>query len=296
MPNPHPPFDLAAVDRDLAGTQFAGYLLHFPSLPSTQTLALEAAQSGARHGVWLADQQTAGRGRGGHTWHSAPNDGLYLSALVTPHLPLPSAMRLSLLTALAAQAAIVEVAGFRIPGDRSRATPGSPAIPAEIDIRWPNDLLLHGRKVGGILIESAALPASAPNRPPMLRYAVIGVGINCNQTSFPPDLDVLATSLRRESPPPAPPISREALLAAFLRHLDAELRQLVQTSRDPTLTPARDLDQYSTWLRGKPVHVPEDGGYTGVTAGLNSEGFLQVRLADGSLRLVRSGGVREFPN
>ena len=98
-------------------------------------------------------------------------------------------MQLSLVTAIAAQAAIHETTGF--------------SVPDQIDIRWPNDLILHHRKVGGILIESAATPATAA-RPPMLRYAVIGVGINCNQLAFPPDLDPIATSLRRESPPPAP--------------------------------------------------------------------------------------------
>lgn len=289
MSHTQPPFDLPTVDRAIAATAFAGYLFHFPTIPSTQTLALDAALSGARHGVWIADQQTAGRGRGGHTWHSAPNDGLYLSALVTPAIPLPSAMRLSLLTALAAQAAITEIAGFPIPGD----APASPAPAAVIDIRWPNDLLLNTRKVGGILIESAAAPATS-TRPPLLRYAVIGVGINCNQLTFPPDLDPIATSLRRESPPGTPPIPREALLSAFLRHLDAEIRDLVRSPRDLGNLAPRDLNRHSTWLSGKPVQVPEDGGYTGVTAGLNPEGFLQVRLPDNTLRTVRSGGVREL--
>ena len=270
------PLDLARVDQAISGTEFAGYLLHFPSLPSTQALALEAAQSGARHGVWIAEQQTAGRGRGSHSWHSNSPEGLYLSALVAPSLPLPSAMRLSLATALAAQAAIAEVAGFRIRD--------------EIDIRWPNDLLLHGRKVGGILIESSATPATAGGLPPMLRYAVIGVGINCNQLGFPPDLEATATSLRRESPPPAGPLSREDLLAAFLRHLDGEIQVL---TRGPGEAPVRDVYRHSSWLCGKRVQVPEDGGYTGITAGLNSDGFLLVEADDGTLRTVRSGGVRE---
>ena len=286
-PSPPSTFDLARVDQAISGTGFAGYLLHFSSVPSTQTLALEAAQSGARHGVWIADQQTAGRGRGTHTWHSASHDGLYLTALVAPPVPLPGAMGLSLVTALAAQAAIAEVAGFQIRD--------------EIDIRWPNDLILHGRKVGGILIESSATPATTTGRPPMLRYAAIGVGINCNQLTFPPNLDAIATSLRRESPPPAPPIAREDLLAAFLRHLDQEIRHLIQASRSQHSrgqpfcgqeTPTRDLNLFSTWLTGKRVHVPEDGGYTGTTAGLTPDGFLQVRTDDATLRIVRSGGVR----
>ncbi len=277
MPTTQPPFNLPAVEAAIVSTEFATHLHHLPSTTSTQTLALQAAQAGARHGVWIADFQTAGRGRGNHTWLSEPNQGLHLTALITPAIPLPSAMRLSLLTALAAQSAIHEITGF--------------AIPHEIDIRWPNDLILHRRKVGGILIESAANPATPASPTPTLRYAAIGIGINCNQLAFPPDLDAAATSLRRELPraastQPAPLIPREPLLASLLRHLDAE----IQTLSHPD---TRDLTQHSTWLLGKRVQVPEDGSYTGTTAGLTPEGFLQVHADDGTLRTVRSGGVRE---
>ena len=74
--------DLPSLDRSVAGTRFAGQVRHFPSVLSTNSLALEAAQAGERSGVWVAEEQTAGRGRGGHTWHSAAGDGLYVSAMV----------------------------------------------------------------------------------------------------------------------------------------------------------------------------------------------------------------------
>src|SRR5216684_1558012 len=134
-------FAVAAVEAGIVGTEFEGRLLHFPSVVSTNVLALEAAQTGARGGVWVADEQTAGRGRGGHGWHSAAGDGLYVSALVTPPLPMATALTLSLATGLAAQAAIAEATGL------------------QVDIRWPNDLLVHGRKCGGILMETAVAPA-----------------------------------------------------------------------------------------------------------------------------------------
>src|SRR6185437_14285015 len=167
-------FALAAVETGIAGTIFAGQVRHFPSVGSTNVLALEAAQAGARAGAWIADEQTAGRGRGGHGWHSSAGDGLYVSALVAPPLPMTMALWLSLATGLAARAAIREVTGMTV------------------DIRWPNDLLLRGRKCGGILVETAVDGA-------ILRYAVIGIGINVNHAGFPSELEALATSLRMES-------------------------------------------------------------------------------------------------
>jgi BirA family biotin operon repressor/biotin-[acetyl-CoA-carboxylase] ligase len=262
-------FDLAAVNAGIAGTAFAGRVLHFPSVGSTNVLALEAAQAGARGGVWVADEQTAGRGRGGHGWHSAAGDGLYVSALVAPPLPLPMTMALwlSLSTGMAARAAIAEVTGMTA------------------DIRWPNDLLLHGRKCGGILVETAVDGE-------MLRYAVIGVGINVNHAKFPAELEALATSLRMES---GSEVSRETLLAALLRSLDEEIGLLVREHRGE-IAGVGLLERFaeaSSWVRGRRVRVDEGGGYTGVTAGLDARGFLLVDGDDGVMHTVLSGGVRE---
>lgn len=260
-------FDLAALNAAIAGTVFAGKVQHFASVGSTNVLALEAAQAGARAGAWVADEQTAGRGRGGHGWHSAAGDGLYVSALVAPPLPMTMALWLSLATGLAARAAILEVTGMTV------------------DIRWPNDLLLHRRKCGGILVETAVEGA-------MLRYAVIGIGINVNHAEFPAELEALATSLRMES---GGKISREALLGALLRALDKEIALLVQEYRGE-ITGAGLLERFaeaSSWVRGKRVRVEEGGGYTGLTNGLDSRGFLLVDGDDGVMRTVLSGGVRE---
>ena len=121
-------FDLSAVQVALAGTQFAGRVRHFLSVGSTNGVAQEAAQAGLRTGVFVADEQTAGRGRGGHRWHSTANDGLYVSALVSVAVPMSMALWLSLATGLAAQAAIEAVTGLRV------------------DIRWPNDLAVERKK------------------------------------------------------------------------------------------------------------------------------------------------------
>jgi BirA family biotin operon repressor/biotin-[acetyl-CoA-carboxylase] ligase len=276
-------FDLLVVEQTIAATQFAGCLQYFASVTSTSDLALQAAQSGARSGVWIAGEQTAGRGRGSHAWYSSPGDGLYMTALVAPPIPMQSAPNLSFTTAIAVQSAICTVFGF--------------TRPAQLDIRWPNDLLLNQRKCAGILIDTASNPAT-PSQPATLRYAVIGIGINVNHTSFPPDLDSIATSLRRELPDPTKPLRRETLAAAILLALDAELRSLTSNLR-PRIS---NLSLYSSWISGKRVRVesrepnPNDPGsasYTGVTAGLDPNGFLRVSGDDGQLHTVLSGGLRE---
>ncbi|QHN02166.1 biotin--[acetyl-CoA-carboxylase] ligase [Granulicella sp. WH15] len=266
-------FDVEAVEAGLFGTRFAGLVTHLPVVNSTSTLALEAAQTGATGGVWVADEQTAGRGRGGHRWHSVAGDGLYVSTLVTPRLPLSEGLKVPLATGLAVQAAITEATGLAA------------------DIRWPNDLLLGEKKCGGILVESASDAAGGAE--PMLRYAVIGIGINVNHAAFPEELEALATSLRIAA---GKEMRREELLAALLRGLDRELTALDTLEGRTSL-----LERFaaaSSWVRGKRVQVgydserEPDGGYTGVTAGLDARGFLQVQGDDGRLHTVISGGVR----
>ena len=265
--------DLSAISAALANTPFAGKVQHLPSVTSTNQLALEAAQAGFPEGaVWVADEQTAGRGRGGHQWHSTAGDGLYVSILLRPTMALIDALWLSLATGLAAQAAIAALTGLKP------------------DIRWPNDLLIGDRKCGGILVETSATPSTS-EVPAKLRYAVIGIGINVNHKSFPPELQALATSLRQETGSEWP---RQTLLIALLRALQHQIT-LLELERSGARAESPLLDRFaaaSTWVRGKRVRVDEGGGYTGLTAGLDPSGFLRVAGDDGILHTVLSGGVR----
>ena len=261
-------YDVAALNAALRGTIFHGKLRYFPVFDSTNAAALEAAQAGAPAGsVYFADEQTAGRGRGGHTWHSAAGDGLYASVLLRPQLAPAAGLKISLATGLAAQAAIAATTGL------------------QADIRWPNDLMLDGKKCGGILVDTATGDAER------LRHVVIGVGMNVNHESFPDDLRYLATSLRIES---GSPQSVQALLTALLRALAAEMAAL--EAGDEVL---ERFAAASTWVRGKRVHVEDvhgkdGGGYTGITNGLDAHGFLRILTESGTERLVLSGGVREI--
>ncbi len=195
-----------------------------------------------------------------------------MSVLTAPQLPMDRALWLSLATGLAAQAAVAEVTDLRV------------------DIRWPNDLILNERKCGGILVETAVETAVA-NAEALLRYAVIGIGINVNHAEFPAELREIATSLRLEIDAP---VQREALLSALLRHLDRQIRWLIEECRG-LHSGSGLLERFaaaSSWVRGKRVHVEEAGGYTGVTAGLDGRGFLEVLGDDGVVHTVLSGGVR----
>lgn len=260
-------FDLDDLHRRLGDTPFAGKIRHFSTIDSTNTLAMREAEQGQESGtVYLADEQTAGRGRGAHEWHSTAGSGLYVSILVRPQIAPADILWVSLAAGLAVQAAVRDVTSL---------------LP---DIRWPNDLLLSGRKFCGILTE---LNAEVTR----VRHAVIGVGLNVHQPSFPPELSDLATSLRIETGKDWP---RQEILIALLRRLHREIEQLAAPAGNASATAEirTRLTAASSWIQGKQVSVTETDTFFGVTEGLDSRGFLRVRTAQG-IRTVLSGGVRE---
>jgi BirA family biotin operon repressor/biotin-[acetyl-CoA-carboxylase] ligase len=248
----------------LRGTIFAEHVNHFYKIGSTNTAAMAAAAEGAPEGsVFLAEEQTAGRGRGANSWQSPRSAGIYCSVVVRPALPPSEVLVLSLAAGLAVRAAIEQV------DSRIRA-----------DLKWPNDLLIDGKKICGILTE---MNAEATR----VRYIVVGVGINVNQASFPKDLP--ATSLRLVT---GSEWSRVELVAALLKSLDREYRQLLE-GREGQASILRRFTENSSWVQGKPVRIEENGAaFEGTTEGLDPRGFLQVRTPGGT-RTVLSGTVRE---
>lgn len=261
------PFDLAALNAALAGTRFADHLQFFPSISSTNSHAMEQADSGAPDGsVYIADEQTAGRGRGGHAWTSPPGSGLYVSVLLRPRIAPADILWLSLAAGLAVHSAIRTVTSLKP------------------DLRWPNDLLFGPRKFCGILTE---LNAEVTR----VRHVVVGMGINIHQEHFPDELRSVATSLHIESGRNWP---RQDLLLSLLQSLDREVTALSGSAdlSGATQSIRQRLEQNSSWIRNKRVRVDEGDGFAGVTEGLDQRGFLQVRTPEG-LRTVLSGGVRE---
>lgn len=248
----------------LRGTVFAKNLHHYFRVGSTNTAAMDAAAAGASEGsVYLAEEQTAGRGRGAHAWQSPRSTGIYCSAILRPQLPPAEVLVLSLAAGLAVCAAVEET-----------------GLPVKPDLKWPNDVLLEGKKFCGILTEMTAEPTR-------VRHVVVGVGMNVNQTVFPKELSDVATSLRMVTGTVG---SRVELAAALLKSLDREYRALVA---DPNarVSILRRFQERSSWARGREVRVEENGELEGVTEGLNPDGFLQIRT-DRGLRTVLSGTVR----
>ena len=258
------------------GRNFAKQVHHYYKIGSTNLEAMQAAAEGAPEGsVFLAEEQLAGRGRGAHTWHSARSAGIYCSVILRPAMPPSDALIFSLAAGLAVRAAVAEIA---------------PQL--RVDLKWPNDVLLGGKKFCGILTE---MNAEATR----VRYLVVGVGINVNQGKFPAELREIATSLRIAT---GTEWSRVELCVALLKALDREYRSLAEDAgaRDAIL---HRFEESSSSVRGTKVSIEvspevspdENGRLAGVTEGLDERGFLRIRTAEG-LRTVVSGTVRIVNN
>ena len=226
----------------------------YNSIESTMIEATLLAQQGAEHGTAVvADRQTAGIGRHGHAWHSEPGNGLYVSIVLRPGLPADSIPTLTLALGLAAQTAVGH----------------------SCDLRWPNDLMLNDRKVGGILVQlgDAAF--------------IAGIGINVNHAEMPDDLADIATSLRIET---GRMHDREALLARLLIEIEREVQNLKRNGRAATIARFTERSSYAECKR---VFIETVRGMTlGTTAGLNPSGFLLVDTDDGNRETILAGGVR----
>lgn len=255
-------YSLDALEEELRGSIFSGKLHFSPVTGSTNADAQGAALTGAPHGsVWFADEQTAGRGRGNHSWVSNAGQGLYVSILLRPQMPMVRLPLLPLAAGLAAAEAIRAASGLRS------------------DLRWPNDLLIGERKAGGILVESKTSGSE-------IAFAVVGIGINVHQRAFAADLATPATSLDLEA---GRTLSRQTLLTALLKSVEREANLLLDAEAVAAV-PAR-VAEASTWVRGRNVEVHGPQACTGVTEGLDEHGFLKVRTNEGIVT-VQTGGIR----
>jgi BirA family biotin operon repressor/biotin-[acetyl-CoA-carboxylase] ligase len=234
----------------------------YDAVESTNDVARALAQAGAPAGtIVLADHQTRGRGQHGRGWHAPAGKAVLLSAVLRPTLPVteraPAA--LSIRVGLAAARAL----------ERGTGVP--------IGLKWPNDLVAHGAKLGGILVEAAMAGESF--------YAVVGIGLNVLQVpeDFPSDLDAPAVSLAMIR---AGPVARASVAEALARALVG----LATAPADP-LSPA-ELREYARRdiLRHRAITI--DGSPAGLALGLDADGALRVEQPDGSITSYRGGTVR----
>lgn len=233
----------------------------YNTIPSTNAEAKIMAAAGAPHGtVLLADSQSEGRGRLGRSFHSPAGSGLYLSVILRPNCTPAELMHLTCSVGVATCDAIEEIAGLR---------PG---------IKWINDLVLEGKKLGGILTE---LTMDGSN----VGYAVVGIGINCNRPAedFPPELQNIACSLSSVT---GTVIDRAKLAAALIRHFEMMSLQLLH--RDGIM----DRYRRDCVTIGKEVKVLRgDTATPGQALNVENDGSLLVRFCDGSVHAVNAGEV-----
>ena len=241
----------------LAGPVVGARLHAVGSVESTQTVLARLAAAGAPEGTVVhADHQTAGRGRRGRAWWDAPGQSVLASVLLRPPMPLAQAAGLSLVVAVAAAEAL-------------------DAFGAATRIRWPNDLVVGERKLGGILCEAAAGPPGEPVR------VLVGCGINVGQATLPPELAAIATSLRIET-------GRTAAVADVLGALLAALDRRYRAFREAGLADALPEWRRRSATLGRRVRTPDGEA---LAADVDADGALLVTDDAGRTRRLSAGEI-----
>lgn len=256
----------AKLDVDLLKEQLntrtmGGNIAYYDEVSSTNTIAHEFVRQGAAEGTLIiAESQTEGRGRMGKKWHSPKGTGIWMSLVLKPRIPIYFTPQLTLLTAVALCRSIKRMTD------------------TEIDIKWPNDLLIAGKKVCGILLESSA-------EDERLKYVVCGIGVSVNlqPADFPKELQPIATSLAIES---GREVGREGLIAEFLKQFE-DLYELYHTQG---FGPIRTLWEALSITLNRPVTIrTAQGVIEGIATSLDESGALVVTQRDGQVTRVYSG-------
>lgn len=247
------PLDIARI----RAVRSCDEIYYFQSVASTMAEAARLLAGGASHGTFvIAEEQTAGIGRLGRSWISEAEAGIYASILLRLPLSPANLPIASLVLGLATAEAIHK------------------ATNVACDLRWPNDVLVNERKAAGILTHLVD------------GCVIAGIGINVNQTSFPAGLRTPATSLRLESNGRIE--SREALVIALIESIEGFCSSLAANGPEAIL---RAFISSSSYALNRRV-ILEEGGKRGITAGLDKNGFLLVRLDTGIVEKIATGGIR----
>lgn len=256
-----------SAEHEIAGllhTKWAGRTCFFyRETDTTNADAKKLAEEGAPHGTLVvAERQTAGRGRRGRVWESSDaGEAIYMTLMLKPDFSPDHASCITLLTALAVTSVLEELCG------------------EPFQIKWPNDVTLHGRKVCGILTEMSAEAGC-------IRHMVIGIGINLNQREFPQEICETATSVLRET---GRTMSRAQTIAHVLLFFEQYYEQFLQTY---DLSAVRE--RYERYLANKDREVrvlDPKGEFDGIARGIADGGELIVERPDGERVEVYAGEV-----
>jgi len=258
------PLDIHAIKEKLCSSIIGRDIRYLHRIDSTNSYALEAALHGAEEGtIILADQQTGGRGRHQREWESPAYKGIYLSIILKPKAMKGEPTLISLLSAVVIAEALKEF------------------TPLELDIKWPNDVLIKDKKIAGILIEIN----TQNNR---IMHIVVGIGINVLQEEgdFSSNLSNQATSLLLES---GLEIPREAIIIKILHNFEGWYKTFKEKGPQPVMYGWKQLSSY--W-RGKRVAISTiDRTFVGITQGINDDGSLMVKKENGLMERVVAGNI-----
>ena len=251
------------VQRNSFQTDWVGQeVLYYTSIDSTNSEVKRIAATGAAHGMLvIADEQTGGKGRLGRSWSTPIGTAVAMSLLLRPEIKPQKAQMLTLVMGLAVTTACKELTGL------------------PVEIKWPNDVTIHGKKLCGILTEMSA-------EIDKIHYVVIGVGINVDMREFPAEIATTATSLALETE--VVPL-REELISCCLKKFEYYYEQFLKTEDMALLRP---IYQGLLANLNREVRVLEkDNEYTGIATGINDKGELLVEKIDGQCAAVRGGEV-----
>ena len=257
------PLDIAQITQGLGGNRLGTTIHYFPEIDSTNSYARERAESGASEGeVVVAESQSQGRGRLGRRWESPPFANLYVSILLRPKLSPAHVAQITLMAAVAL-AEVVE-----------RFVPQKPAI------KWPNDILIGGKKLAGILTEAAC---SAER----VEYVILGIGVNLNYacSAMPEEIRRRATSVLEAG---GRPVQRESFLQRLIQGVERCYGELEQAGFDAL---AARWESYFAW-RGRRVRVELlDQVTTGTANGIDRDGALVIVDDHGVPQRILAGDV-----
>ncbi len=251
--------DISTLEQKLATARIGHSVRVFPQIDSTnEEIKRNLANNLPEGTVVIADLQTQGRGRQGRSWHSESGAGLYLSTLLKPNLPLDNLSCITLMAGVATAGAIQQQTS------------------APVRLKWPNDILINGKKLAGILCE--CIPGNTP-------AIIVGIGVNLNHTHFPADLQRTATSLKLET---GKDVNRANLVLSLLQNLDSEYDEFLHGKTERLI---REWTENSD-LFGKTVTVHQKGtSLTGTAIGLDPRGRLILQTLNGEQQVLDSGEV-----